>query len=120
VWVEDDASVQPQVFGLAKRTWEEDCPAGEPATIETINKPERKLKFPAFSAPDKLGEYWLLTLETELRPRRYSPKTRGAYIYFIRALCRVLQKTPEEIGPGDVKKFLAIMEKLGYSAAAMN
>jgi site-specific recombinase XerD len=67
-----------------------------------------------------LSEYWRVKLETELRSRRYSPKTRNTYIYYIRTLCRFFQKTPEEIGPGDVKKFLAIMEKSGYSAAAMN
>jgi hypothetical protein len=58
--------------------------------------------------------YWRLKLETELRSRKYSRQTRNIYIYFIRTLCRALQKTPEEIGPSDVKQFLEIMEKAGY------
>jgi site-specific recombinase XerD len=120
VWIEEDSSIQPQVFGFWNRLWEEDSPAGAPSVIMAVNKPGRKPMSPAFSKPEKLSEYWRLKLETELRSRKYSPQTRNTYIYFTRMLCRVLQETPEEIGPGDVKQFLAIMEKAGYSAAAMN
>jgi site-specific recombinase XerD len=35
-------------------------------------------------------------------------------------LCRTLQKTPPELTPSDVTRFLAVMEKQGYSASAMN
>jgi site-specific recombinase XerD len=53
--------------------------------------------------------------------RKYSVQTRRAYIYYNRLICRTLQKTPEEISPDDVTKFLAIMEKdKKYSASALN
>jgi site-specific recombinase XerD len=120
VWIEENSPVPPQISGFRERPWEEDCPAPVPAITGTINKPGKRPISPAFSAPEKLSEYWRLKLETELRSRKYSRQTRGAYIYFIQALCRALQKTPDEIRPGDVKQFLAIMEESGYSAAAIN
>jgi hypothetical protein len=118
VWIEENSSVQPQVFGFMERPWEEGCPEPIPAITAVVNKPGKRPISPAFSAPEKLSEYWLFKLETELRSRKFSPQTRNTYIYFTRALFRTLQKTPEEIGPGDVKQFLAIMEKAGYSSAA--
>jgi hypothetical protein len=135
--VDETAAVPVSVSGFWERPWEEDYPTEVPAGISdvpcvaeiclaprAVNKPAEPpkpyiLAAPS-SAPEKLSEYWRVKLETELRSRRYSPKTRNSYIYYIRTLCRVFQKTAEEIGPGDVKKFLAIMEKSGYSAAAMN
>jgi site-specific recombinase XerD len=120
VWIEDDLSDQPQVLGFMERLWEEDYPLGIPAGTGVINRPGRKPLSPAFSAPEKLSEYWQVRLETELRAQRLSPKTRNSYIYYTHVLCRAVQKTPEEINPGDVKQFLAIMERAGYSAASMN
>jgi site-specific recombinase XerD len=120
VWIEENSSVQPQIFGFLERPWEEDRLAEIPAIIGAVNKPGKRHISPAFSAPEKLSEYWRIKLETELRSRKYSRQTRGSYIYFIRALCRVLQRTPDEIRPDDVKQFLAIMETDGYSSAAMN
>jgi hypothetical protein len=99
------------------------CAAEIRLAPQVVNKPEEPpkpyiLAAPS-SVPEKLNEYWRVKLETELRSRRYSPKTRNTYIYFIRTLCRILQRTPEEISPDDVKQYLAIMEKKGYSASAM-
>jgi site-specific recombinase XerD len=74
----------------------------------------------AGSAPEKFGEEWRVRLEMEIRSRKYSPQTRGVYIHFNRALCRTLKKTPPELTPHDVTRFLAIMEKNGYSASTMN
>jgi site-specific recombinase XerD len=133
VKVDKTAAVPVSVSGFWERPWEEDsstevpvipCPAEIRLAPRAANRPEELPKPYILAAPsslpERLSEYWRIKLETELCSRRYSPKTRDTYIYFIRTLCRVLQKTPEEIGPGDVKKFLAIMEKSGYSAAAMN
>ena len=124
VKVDETAPVPVSVSGFWERPWEEYRSTKIRPAPGTVNKPEKPPKPYVLAAPscapEKLSEYWRVKLETELRSRRYSPKTRNAYIYFIRTLCRILQKTPEEIGPDDVKKFLAIMEQSGYSAAAMN
>jgi site-specific recombinase XerD len=128
VKVDETAAAPVSVSDFFERPWEEDSPAGvqaePPAKVQVatgdINKPGKRPASPAFSAPEKLSEYWRHKLETELRSRRYSRQTRSTYIYFIRTLFRALQKTPEEISSGDVKQFLEIMERCGYSAAAMN
>jgi hypothetical protein len=71
--------------------------------------------------PEKFSEYWRARLEAELRSRKYSMRTRRAYIYYNRLICRALQKSPEEIHPGDITQFLAGMEKdREYSASSMN
>ena len=68
--------------------------------------------------PKKFPEHWQVKLETELRSRKYSPRTQGLYLYFNRLLCNMLQKTPEEICPEDVTQFLATIEKnKNYSAS---
>jgi site-specific recombinase XerD len=72
-------------------------------------------------APDLFGEKWRLALDTELRSRKYSPRTREAYAQYNIALCRWLQKPPHEINGGDVTKFLAYQEKVkNLSASSMN
>jgi len=74
-----------------------------------------------FSLAEKLSDYWLDKLEAELRSRKYSKCTMKAYIYYNKLICRILQKTPEEICSSDVTEFLAYMEKdNNYSASAMN
>jgi site-specific recombinase XerD len=131
--VDESAPIPISVSGFWERPWEEDCSTEVPTipctaeiriTPRAVNKhetfPKPYILAAPSSAPEKLSEYWRVKLEIELRSRKYSAQTRTIYIYFIRTLCRILQRTPEEIGPGDVKKFLAIMEKSGYSAAAMN
>ncbi|MCL2186739.1 MAG: tyrosine-type recombinase/integrase [Treponema sp.] len=78
--------------------------------------------FPAsMPLPEKFSEYWRAKLEAELRSRKYSMRTRRAYIYYNRLICRALQKSPEEIHPDDITQFLACMEKTReYSASSMN
>jgi site-specific recombinase XerD len=124
VKVDTTSPVPVSVSGFWERPWGKNCPAKVSTVTKVINKPEEPptpftFVSPSY-APEKLSDDWRLKLETELRSRKYSLQTRTAYIYFNRTLCRVLQKTPEEINPGDVKQFLAIMEENGYSAAAMN
>jgi site-specific recombinase XerD len=84
--------------------------------------PVSPFSFPVSSSlPDKLSVQLIEKLEAELRSRKYSVQTRRAYIYYNRLICRTLQKTPEEIRPDDVTKFLALMEKDNkYSASALN
>jgi site-specific recombinase XerD len=124
VKVDTTAPVPVSISGFLERPWEEDRPAKVSTVTGTVNKSVEPPPSFAFTVPsgthEKLNEDWRLKLETELRSRKYSPRTRSVYIHFNRMLCRVLQKTPEEINSDDVKQFLAIMEKDGYSAAAMN
>jgi hypothetical protein len=124
VKVDETTPVPVSVSGFLERPWEGGCPEAGPAGIpdvsQVVNNHGRKPLSPAFSAPERLSEYWRVKLETELRARKFSTQTRKSYIYYAQTLCRELKKTPEEILPGDVKQFLAIMEKAGYSAAAMN
>jgi len=71
--------------------------------------------------PERFPEHWEAKLETELRSRKYSPRTRRCYVYFNRLLCRTLQKPPEAISPEDITQFLAAIEKdREYSASSMN
>ncbi|MDR0322297.1 MAG: site-specific integrase [Treponema sp.] len=124
VKVDKSFPVPVSVSGFWERPWEEDCPEKVSTVTGVVHKAKEPTPSFAFAVlsgtPEKLSEGWRLILETELRSRKYSPQTRNAYIYFNRMLCRVLQKTPEEIKSDDVKQFLAIMEKADYSASAMN
>jgi len=70
---------------------------------------------------EKLPEHLLNKLNVELRSRKYSLKTQKAYVYYVRLLCRTLQKSPEEINHDDVTEFLAIIEKdRKYSTSSIN
>ncbi|MCL2722794.1 MAG: site-specific integrase, partial [Treponema sp.] len=84
-----------------------------------INSP---FVFPVpFAPPEKLSEHWKNKLDIELRSRKYSPRTRKAYMYYNSLICRTLQKPPEEIRCDDVTEFIALMEKNNeYSASAIN
>ena len=65
--------------------------------------------------------HWMEKLETELRARKYSPKTRIAYANHNKALCRFSRKPPEDIATDDMQKYLAHLEKeKKLSASSMN
>jgi site-specific recombinase XerD len=60
-------------------------------------------------------------IETELRSRKYSAKTRDAYIHYNQSLCRWLKKTPQSVSPEDIKRYLAYHEKeKQFSASTLN
>ena len=63
-------------------------------------------------------DYWCKKLETEMRARKYSPSTRTAYINYNKALCKWLQKPPEEVTSDDIKRYLAFLEQIKRHAAA--
>ena len=94
----------------------------KPAESKPAESTDQPFSFPRdLSLPEKLSIYWLNKLETELRSRKYSPQTQKSYIYYNRLICRVLQKTPEELRSEDVTEFLAMMEKRkDYSASSLN
>jgi len=93
-----------------------------PAQTDCNNRAFEPLSFPHKKMlPEKLSAYWRDKLEIELRARKYSKQTRTAYVYYNKLLCRVLQKTPEEIRAEDLSEFLALVEKdREYSASAIN
>jgi site-specific recombinase XerD len=75
----------------------------------------------ALALPDRFSDLWRKNLETELRSRKYSPKTIRSYIHYNRALCRTLQKPPESIDTEDIKRYLAYLDKeRDLSTSSMN
>jgi len=128
VWVEEDSSDAPQIFGFFDRLWEElpksraEIAPNACAIKKDVKTHDKTFSFPRkISLPEKLSEHWRNKLEVALRSRKYSPRTQNAYIYYNRLICRTLQKTPEEIRPEDVTEFIANMEKRGeYSVSSMN
>ena len=92
---------------------------------EVLEKPQvAKIDFSSLGPlplPEKFPEHWRVILETELRARKYSPKTMRCYIYYNRLICRILQKAPEDIQPEEITQFLANVEKdRDYSASSLN
>jgi site-specific recombinase XerD len=85
-------------------------PLGDPACLaQSIPKPD------FFSPP------WKEKLTTELHSRKYSPRTIASYVHYNRALCRTLQKSPENITGEDITSYLAYLDKQqNLSSASMN
>jgi site-specific recombinase XerD len=72
-------------------------------------------------SPDMFSPSWIEKIEMELRSRKYSPQTRAVYVHYNKDLCCFLQKTPENITPEDIKKYLSYQEKeRGLSSSSMN
>ncbi|MCL2600868.1 MAG: phage integrase N-terminal SAM-like domain-containing protein, partial [Treponema sp.] len=72
-------------------------------------------------APEYFSPHWKEKLETELRARKYSPRTRTTYLHYNRSLCRSSRKAPEDITGDDIQAYLAFQEKdLKLSASSMN
>ena len=136
VWVKPDSPIQYKVYNLMERPWEEtaeDCPVKQEDTArvnfpqkapQQNNPPENVLSrndLPQNNLPEKFPEHWQRKLEAELRSRKYSLRTQRSYVYYNRLLCRILQKSPEEISPEDITKFLAVIENdKEYAASSMN
>jgi site-specific recombinase XerD len=76
---------------------------------------------PQSALPDMFSNEWHEKLESELCSRKYSPKTRSAYIHYNRTLCRHFQKSPEQITAEDIKAYIAYQEKaMNLSSSSMN
>jgi site-specific recombinase XerD len=76
--------------------------------------------YPAGEASPFFSLRWVERLETELRSRKYSPKTRAVYAHYNKALCRHLQKPPESVTREDIKNYLSYQETTNLSASSMN
>ncbi|MDR1947924.1 MAG: tyrosine-type recombinase/integrase [Spirochaetaceae bacterium] len=71
--------------------------------------------------PELFSGIWLEKLETELRARKYSPKTLRSYIHYNKAFCRTINKSPEMVNDGDIKEYLAYLDKIAdLSTSSMN
>jgi site-specific recombinase XerD len=114
--IQIDEGCKKSIYGLTGRAWEDEVP------VKKSTKSDPIFSMPTVSRlPEKFSAQWELKLDTELRSRKYSPRTRKSYIMFNRMLCRILQKTPDEIQPYDVTQFLAKLEHdKEYCASSMN
>jgi site-specific recombinase XerD len=75
----------------------------------------------SLSLPDFFSAGWADRLESELRARKYSPRTIKIYLYYNRSFCRGMQKRPEEIRGEDIKNYLSYLDKTrDLSASSMN
>ncbi|MDR1352165.1 MAG: tyrosine-type recombinase/integrase [Treponema sp.] len=71
--------------------------------------------------PEIFAGHWLEKLETELRARKYSPRTVLSYVHYNRAFCSFIRKTPDAVDEEDIKKYLAYLDKsLDLSTSSMN
>jgi site-specific recombinase XerD len=116
----------PKVYGFMERQWNQTNFYNKPKAEFHVDETESPVKVSA-SVPlpppesDKFPKKWEIKLENEMRAVKYSRHTRNGYIFYNRFLCHYIQKTPEEIQTGDVKQFLAAVEKgRDYSAATLN
>jgi site-specific recombinase XerD len=75
----------------------------------------------ALDLPEKFSPVWAEKLESELRSRKYSLQTIRSYLHYNRYFCRRIQKCPEDVGPDDLKNYLAYLDKtLDLSTSSMN
>jgi site-specific recombinase XerD len=71
--------------------------------------------------PDLFSPSWQEKLATELHAGKYSRKTIQAYLHYNKAFCRTLHKRPEDVRPGDIKAYLAYLDRtLDLSASSIN
>ena len=125
VEVDEQSAAPVKVFGFFSRPWDEEAfstsqnlPGATPVICEDSC-------LPIISSPclqsEKFSDYWQNKLETELRFRKYSLKTKNAYLYYNRLVCSKLNKTPEELQTKDITEFISSLEKVKkYSASSMN
>jgi site-specific recombinase XerD len=95
-----------KVSGFFRAHWER---GQEPERIE------------APPVPDAVSDDSLMRLfETELRARKYSPRTIKTYLHFVRDFFRVSANFPVEQAKTALKAYIARLESQGYAASSMN
>ena len=133
VWVDENSPVPIKVNNYFEYASEE-LPLTQPSPdqslyVKAMNTPQthscpdknESLTDIEFPQPEKFTQKWQDALETELRAEKSSPRTMRSYLFFNRLMCRMLQKSPEDIRASDVTKFLALVEKdRGYCASSIN
>jgi site-specific recombinase XerD len=93
----------------------------ETITVTPESEPVANITVPESGLPEQLSGFYIEMLETEMRSRKFSRHTLTAYVTHNKALCRWLQKPPEEITTYDIKRYLAYLEQTRqYAAATLN
>ena len=96
--------------------WEDE--PDEPEELTPENELITNIPIQEGELPDQFSEYWKDKLEVEMRSRVFSKHTINAYIGSNKALCRWLQKRPEDVTEDDIKRYLAYHQKYKNQAAA--
>jgi site-specific recombinase XerD len=121
---DDETSLR--ISGFFERPWFPDQDPALSAYTEPYPTPNLSLDddsclAEAVPLPERFSAEWAKKLETELRSRKYSIRTMHSYMHYNRALCRTLQKSPPEVTAGDIKSYLAYLDKTrNLSTASMN
>ena len=101
-----------RINGFFGRAW----PAGGETGMEPVSLP-----CPYIQKPEHFLDEHIELLKTELHSRKYSRRTIGMYVHYNRALCRHLQKSPEEMTDSGIKAYLAYLDQYcELSASSMN
>jgi site-specific recombinase XerD len=127
----------PRVSGFFDRPWSAPSPGG--CRRAQTEEPPAPLKassaglppFPVMSdascliesleLPELFSPLWAERLESELRSRKYSPRTIRSYLHYNKYCCRRLQKRPEDLTAGDIRDYLAYLDKTqNLSTSSMN
>lgn len=95
--VEKIRSVPGRNWNAKTKTWEFTWRPGLVQEIRTaFNEP----------VPVSFDESYLSGMDREMRIRKYSQKTRKAYLYYNRSILEFTCKIPEEITTGDIRDYL--------------
>jgi site-specific recombinase XerD len=133
VEVDHDPGKPAKVTGFLSRPWvlpessglpESSPPVPSETTVALAPPPAKSdtdCLINSLSLPEKFPPAWVAKLESELRSRKYSLQTIRAYVHYNKHFCRRVQKTPETINSGDIKDYLAYLDKtLDLSSSSMN
>jgi len=121
VKVDEQAQIPVKVFNFLNRLWGKEETAVIAFAIEQSKIKPAEIPQSVNDLPDKFSPQWKEKLDKKLDAAKYSKKTIANYKYFMGLLCKVTQKTPEAIKPGDIVKYLSYLNKeRNYSAASMN
>jgi len=87
-------------------------------TASAVPETCSSLDVTAGDLPDQFPDHLREKMETEMHSRMYSRCTRTAYINSNKALCKWLQKPPEDVSSDDIKRYLAYLEYTKQQAAS--
>jgi site-specific recombinase XerD len=126
----DEKSNSFTVSNFFNRPWGNSCvvpdsptpsPAGPDPARPALQMNDEDCLAGSLSLPDLFSTGWADQLESELRSRKYSPRTRKVYLYYNRDFCRRMQKRPEDATGEDIKNYLSWLDKTrDLSSSSMN
>jgi site-specific recombinase XerD len=112
----DDTEAEAKITQVIWKTpWQDAPEQSRPALRQPTANNEQVCNPAYFTDP------WRIKLKTELSARKYGMETKRAYVRYNSELCAFAQKPPPEIGPDDIKKYIAdLNETRRASASSMN